>query len=158
MPSLTGLTADQVRDWTARRGLIRPDIPARKRGSEAQFSWQTVLLLRLAAVLRSRFCVELQAHRDLLLDVRNLLEGRSFVALWGESLAIYDLERCAFVYSLGELDAGEDAIVLRLDRHLEVLSRGFGLQESVRQLPLFPVSQIGGKETNEGKEILAKEM
>ena len=146
---LTGLTVDQVRDWTVRRALIQPDIPAQKRGSEAQFSWQTALLLRLAVVLRSRFHVELQAHRDLLLDVRGLLEGVSFIALWGGMLAIYDLRRCAVVFSLGDLDPHEDVILLRLDRHLEVLSTGFGFRDTRRQLPLFPVTHVGGTEASE---------
>jgi hypothetical protein len=42
------MTADQLREWTVRRGLIQPDEPAPKRGSEAKFSWQTLLVLRLA--------------------------------------------------------------------------------------------------------------
>src|ERR1700731_232831 len=60
--ALTGLSADQLREWTVRRALVQSDVPARKRGSEAKFSWQTVLLLRLVVVLRTRFHVELQAH------------------------------------------------------------------------------------------------
>ncbi len=38
VPAMTGLTADQLREWTVRRDLVRPDIPAQKRGSQAQFS------------------------------------------------------------------------------------------------------------------------
>lgn len=156
VPALTGLTVDQIRDWTVRRGLIRPDIPARKRGSEAQFSWQTVLVLRLAVVLRNRFHVELQAHRDLLLEVRAFLEGRSFIALWGERLAICGLRRAELVSSISDLDEHEDVIVLTLDRHLEVLSREFGFQDTFRQLPLFSVTEVGGKEANEDRDGLAK--
>lgn len=39
-------------------------------------------------------------------------------------------------------------ILLRLNRHLEVLSQGFGLPEPISQLPLFPV--VGLKGTAEG--------
>jgi hypothetical protein len=40
---LTGLSADQLREWTVRRGLIHADIPASRQGQQAQFGWQTVL-------------------------------------------------------------------------------------------------------------------
>src|ERR1700692_2746606 len=88
---LTGLTAGQVREWTVRRALIQPDVPAQKRGSEAKFLWQTVLLLRLTVVLRTRFHVELQAHRALLASAREVADGASFPALWDSTLAIYDM-------------------------------------------------------------------
>jgi len=138
VPALTGLTADQVREWTVRRALIQPDQPAQKRGSEARFSWQTLLLLRLAVVLRTRFHVELQAHRGLLASARQLLEGASFPGLWGGTLAIYGLTRCELLSARTPLPSEEDAILLRLNRHLEALSQGFGLPEPVSQLSLFP--------------------
>lgn len=139
VPALTGLSADQLREWTVRRGLVQPDEPAQKRGSEAKFSWQTVLVLRLAVVLRTRFHVELQAHRELLAAARKLLDGASFPGLWGGALAIYGMSRCELLSARSPLpSADEDAILLRLNRHLEALSRGFGLSEPVSQLPLFP--------------------
>jgi len=136
---LTGLTADQLREWTVRRSLIRPDFPAQKRGSEAKFSWQTVLLLRLAVVLKSQFHLELQAHRELLAAARELLEGKSFPALWGLTLAVYDFQRCELLGPRMTVALDEDVILLRLDRHLYALSEGFGLMDPVTQLPLFPV-------------------
>ena len=149
VPALTGLTADQLREWTVRRGLIQPDEPAQKRGSEAKFSWQTVLVLRLAVVLRTRFHVELQAHRDLLASARKLLEGASFPALWGGTLAIYGLTHCELLGARVSLPSpDEDAILLRLNRHLEALSQGFGLPEPVSQLPLFPA--VGLRVSAEG--------
>ncbi len=142
--TLTGLSADQLREWTVRRALIQPDVPAQKRGSEAKFSWQTVLLLRLAVVLRTRFHVELQAHRDLLVTARELIGGTSFPALWGATLAMYDLRRCELLTGRSVLASEEDVILLRLDRHLEVLSQSFGLPDPVSQLPLFPAVPIKG--------------
>lgn len=145
VPALTGLTADQLREWTVRRGLVQPDEPAQKRGSEARFSWQTLLVLRLAVVLRTRFQVELQAHRELLGSARKLLEGASFPGLWGGTLAIYGLTRCELLGARAPLpSAEEDAILLRLNRHLEALSQGFGLPEPVSQLPLFPAVGLRG--------------
>jgi hypothetical protein len=145
VPALTGLTADQLREWTVRRGLVQPDEPAQKRGSEAKFCWQTLLVLRLAVVLRTRFHVELQAHRELLASARKLLEGASFPGLWGGTLAIYGLTRCEVLSGRMPLpSAEEDVILLRLNRHLEVLSQGFGLSEPISQLPLFPAVGLKG--------------
>lgn len=146
---LTGLTADQLREWTVRRGLVQPDEPAQKRGSEAKFSWQTLLVLRLAVVLRTRFHVELQAHRELLAAARKLLDGASFHGLWGGTLAIDGMSHCELLSARATLlSAEEDAILLRLNRHLEALSQGFGLSDPVAQLPLFPA--VGLKAANEG--------
>ena len=145
VPALTGLTADQLREWTVRRGLVQPDEPAQKRGSEAKFSWQTLLVLRLAVVLRTRFHVELQAHRELLASARKLLEGASFPGLWGGTLAIYGLARCELLTARAPPpSAEEDAILLHLNRHLEALSQGFGLPEPISQLPLFPAVGLRG--------------
>ncbi len=154
--ALTGLSADQLREWTVRRALIQPDIPAKKRGSEAKFSWQTVLLLRLAVVLRTRFHVELQVHRELLFVARELLNGASFPGLWGATLAIFDLRRCSLLFSKDVLEAYEDVILLRLNSHLEVLSRGFGPTEPMPQLPLFPVRAIQDADGIGGSPRLAK--
>ena len=135
---LTGLTADQLREWTVRRGLIHPDVPASRQGQQAQFGWQTVLLLRLAVVMRSRFHVELQVHRYLLLRARALLNGRSFPSLWGHRLAIFGLERCALLGAGDPVPTDADVILLGLNAHLETLSQGFGVSEPIAQLPLFP--------------------
>lgn len=135
---LTGLTGNQLREWTVRRGLIHPDVPALRQGQQAQFGWQTVLLLRLAVVMRSRFHVELQVHRYLLLRARELLNGRSFPSLWGHRLAIFELERCALFGAGDPVPADEDVILLGLNTHLETLSQRFGVSEPIAQLPLFP--------------------
>jgi hypothetical protein len=138
-----------LREWTVRRGLIQPDEPAQKRGSEAKFSWQTVLVLRLAVVLRTRFHVELEAHRDLLASARRLLDGVSFIGLWGGTLAIYGLTRCELLSTKGGgPTVDDDAILLRLNRHLEALSQDFGLPEPVSQLSLFPA--VGLRASSDG--------
>ncbi len=144
VPALTGLTNDQLREWTVRRGLIQPDEPAQKRGSEAKFSWQTLLVLRLAVVLRTRFRVELQAHRELLYSARRLLDNAAFSGLWGGTIAIYSLTRCELVSARVSLPSmEEDVILIRLNRHLEVLSQGCEIPGPVSQLPPFPA--IGRK-------------
>lgn len=129
-----------------RRSLIAPDVPSAKRGSEAKFSWQTVLLLRLAVVLRKRFQVELQAHREVFLSARELLQRVPFPALWGKTLAIYDLQRCELLSARDAAPAEEDAVLLRLNEHLNALSSGLGISEPVAQLPLFAAVPIESAE------------
>jgi hypothetical protein len=154
--ALTGLSADQLREWTVRRSLIQPDVPAQKRGSDAKFSWQTVLLLRLAVVLRNRFHVELQAHRELLVSARGLLDGASFLGLWGTTLVIYDLKRCELMPARAALAPDTDAILLRLNHHLDVLSQGFGLADPVSQLQLFPALGVPARGQLESSARVAK--
>ena len=153
---LTGLTADQLREWTVRRALIPPDVPAQKRGSEAKFSWQTVLLLRLAVVLRTRFHVELQAHRELFVSARDLLNGVSFPALWGTALAIYSLQRCELLQPRASFAGEEDAIILRMNGHLDVLSQGFGLPDPMLQLPLFAAVPLRVRDSSEEAALMKK--
>ena len=145
---LTGLSADQLREWTVRRDLIHPDVPASRRGQQAQFGWQTVLLLRLAVVMRNRFHVELQVHRSLLLYARELLNGRSFPGLWNHRIAIFGLDSCALLDGNEPLPHDQDVILLRLNAHLEALSKGFGVSEPITQLPLFPAVGLRGRESS----------
>jgi hypothetical protein len=143
---LTGLSTDQLREWTNRRALIPADVRPKGHGSPAQYTWQTILMLRLAAVLHEHFHVELQAHRKLFTKLRQGLHGMSFPGLWGKSLALYGGEQWALLDDQSESEeAAKDAIVLRLDPHLEVLSAGFALPNaspSAGQLELFPVRVV----------------
>jgi len=141
---LTDLTADQLRDWTHRRALIEPDVKPAGPGTRALYSWQTVLILRLAVVLRDRFHIELQAHRELFGALRRLLTGTSFPALEGCFLVLYDMQRCEIVptSSAGWSRVSEDVVLLRLDPHLDVLSAHFDTQEPSLQLPLFRAVQV----------------
>lgn len=136
---LTGLSYDRVREWAGRRGLVRPDVPARGKGSQARYSWQTVLTLRLAAVLKDQFKVELQAHRELLGNMQSELAGRSFPALRGCVMALYGgaaVELLVPAEHTKDLHAA--VLLLPLEPHLEVLSNGFGVPDTMQQRPLFP--------------------
>lgn len=135
---LTGLSTDQLREWTVRRSLIRPDIIPNGSGTRAKFTWQTVLLLRLAIVLRETFHVELQAHRGLLWALGARLSKASFPALRGAVLLIRPQGDFELV-TAGETAAlTGDRLMLELDSHLDVLSVGFGMAKPLQQLPLFP--------------------
>lgn len=145
---LTGLSSAKLREWTSRRALIPADLPSKKQGSSAQYTWQTILLLRLAVILRDRFCVELQAHRALFTCLRGSLQGKSFIALWDKALALQGREEWILLDEKDGNPLGRDAIVLRLNPHLEVLSEGFALplpSTSTGQLDLFPARAVSSK-------------
>lgn len=140
---LTGLSADQLREWTTRRGLIEPDAKPSGPGSRARYAWQTVLLLRLAVVLKESFHIELHAHRALFSGLAERLAKVSFPALRGSAL-IVGREGAFSISPIEEiLSPGTDLLILRLDPHLDVLSTEFGLIEPIRQLPLFPARVVG---------------
>ncbi|WP_336953181.1 MULTISPECIES: MerR family transcriptional regulator [Sphingomonadaceae] len=140
--ALTGLTANQLREWSHRRSLIPPDIEARGPGRPALYGWQTVLLLRLAVVLRERFHIELQAHKNLLHALRDLFSGVPFPALRGCVLALRAMERGELLpetlLSLGEADS----LILRLDPHLDIIEARFAPQDQGGQLPLFRAVRV----------------
>lgn len=141
--ALTGLSADQLREWTYRRGLLRPDRPARGKGTQARFSWQTVLALRVACVLKTAFHLELQAHRQTLADLQERLQGVPFHGLWGSGLAIRPGAQLSLVTGPMGSETGEVPLLwLPLAPHLQVLADSFGLAEPVRQLTLFPVTAL----------------
>ncbi len=85
---LTGLSTEKLREWTNRRALIPADVRPRQKGSPAKFSWQTILVLRVAVRLRSHFSIELEAHKAFFAEFRASLRKASFIALWGKYLAL----------------------------------------------------------------------
>lgn len=149
---LTGLSTEQLREWTSRRALILPDVKPRGHGSPARYSWQTILLLRLAVVLRDRFKLELHAHRDLFIELGAGLAGTSFLSLWGKSLALYGGARWGVIDPRDESSPIDDSIILRLDPHLQLLSENFSLPKPLApsQLQLFHAIGVtaGASENN----------
>ena len=146
---LTGLSTATLREWTSRRELIPADVRPRKKGSPAQYSWQTVLILRIAVALRTQFHVELQAHKSVFDGLRAALRQRSFISLWGKRLAVAGNGDWSFTEGTIEDVAIDDAMFIHLDPHLEVISAGFALphpQSTLGQLDLFPV-QIAAQST-----------
>jgi hypothetical protein len=138
---LTGLSTHQLREWTSRRALIPADIKPSGHGSPAKYFWQTILLLRIAVILRERFRVELQANRNLFGSLRTKFRRSSFFELWDKSLIIYGGDRWRLADSFAADTLGEDAITVRLRPHLEVLAVGFALGRpptASGQLELFP--------------------
>lgn len=150
---LTGLSVEMLREWTIRRALIPADIRPRRKGSPAKYTWQTILVLRLAVTLRSRFHLELQAHKALFDSLRRELRGKSFIALWDYSLVMHGGKHWSFLDNGYDRFVDGDAILIRLDPHLRALSAGFALPEPAStpgQLDLFPVQAVtsGSKENS----------
>jgi hypothetical protein len=137
---LTGLSTDQLREWTSRRALIPPDVKPKGHGSPARYSWQTILLLRLAVVLRDRFKLELQAHRELFTQLGGGLAHISFPSLWGKTLVLHGGAQWSLIDPRDERAFIDDCILLQLNPHLQHLSDSFSLPKLVPtgQLQLFP--------------------
>jgi hypothetical protein len=142
---LTGLSTAKLREWTSRRALIPSDVPPKSQGSPAKYSWQTILLLRVAAALRNRFHLELQAHQTLFLSLRVALRGKSFIALWDKRLVLYGTADWSVTDEADISLLRDDALVIRLNPHLAVLAEGFALPNpvgAVGQLDFFPATAV----------------
>lgn len=143
---LTGLSSAKLREWTSRRALIPADLPPKTQGSAAQYTWQTILLLRLAVTLRDRFHLELQAHAPLFENLRSGLRGISFIALWDKSIVLKGQHRWALIDDTKSEPVRGDAIIINLAPHLIVISAGFSLPYPTAasgQLDLFPAIAVG---------------
>lgn len=141
---LTGLSTAKLREWTSRRALVPADVRPRQKGSPAQFSWQTILVLRLALLLRDRFGVELQFHKENFAKLRKELHSASFIALWGRRLILTSQGELSLLDEHAQQPAG-DAILLHLDPHLAVVRDGFAMPDAaaaVGQLDLFSLSSV----------------
>jgi hypothetical protein len=148
--ALTGLSIDKLREWTSRRALVPADVRPKKQGSPAQFSWQTILVLRIAATLRDKFHLELEAHKPFLSGFRRQLRKTSFIALWGQKLALVSNGSWKLVNDTDDV-AGEDAVLIRLDPHLANISLGFALPNPFNgqgQLDLFSLPAVLGPQRN----------
>ncbi|MAN73845.1 MAG: hypothetical protein CME84_07135 [Henriciella sp.] len=140
---LTGLSTDKLREWTSRRALIPADVRPQKKGSPAKFTWQTILVLRIAVLLRERFHLELQAHRTSFINLRSDLRKRSFITLWGHRVAVTP-DQWMIVDEEAPI-AQDDALLIRLDPHLRVLRTGFALPDVTAgrgQLDLFSLPNL----------------
>lgn len=156
--SLTGLSTTQLREWTNRRALVPADVPPAGKGSSAKFTWQTVLIIFVAMTLKSRFHLELQAHRGLFSELGHALRQASFVALWNKKLMVAAHGRWALVDASDTIDEENDALYIQLNPHLEKLATGFALPalaSTPGQLDLFPARAVEGTSQVGGRSISA---
>src|SRR5947209_5324964 len=125
---LTGLSTDKLREWTSRRALVPADIRPKRKGSPAKFSWQTILILKVAALLHDGFALELQAHKAAFAELRKTLKSKSFMALWGRRLALGHDRTWSFV-DAGAPAPEADVLLVKLDPHLAIIRDGFALPD-----------------------------
>ncbi len=143
---LTGLSTDKLREWTSRRALIPADQRPKSKGSPAKYSWQTILVIRVAVLLRDQFKIELQANKKAFADLRKQLRAQSFIALWGKRLALGSSGTWSFIDDGAPL-SGAGALLIALDPHLVVLREGFALPgvSDEGQLDLFSLPSVHGR-------------
>lgn len=158
--SLTGLSTTQLREWTNRRALVPADVPPAGKGSQAKFTWQTVLIIFIAMTLKSRFHLELHAHRVLFSELSRALRQASFVALWNKKLMVAAQGRWALVDASDTVDDENDALYIQLNPHLEKLANGFALPaltSTPGQFDLFPARAVESKSRVSGQSMSAAE-
>jgi len=126
---LTGLSTDKLREWTSRRALVSADVRPKRKGSPAKFSWQTILVLRIAVLLRDQFSMELQTHKASFATLREELRNRSFISLWGQRLGLGSDGSWTFVEA-NEKVLSTDVLLMALNPHLAVLRDGFALPDA----------------------------
>lgn len=125
---LTGLSTEKLREWTSRRALIPADVRPKQKGSPAKFTWQTILVLRLAVLLREQFAIELQAHKTAFAKLRKDLRSASFIGLWGKRVALASHGKW-FLLDEDTAASEVDALIIQLDPHLAVIRDGFALPD-----------------------------
>ncbi len=143
---LTGLSTEKLREWTSRRALVPADVRPKSKGSPAKFGWQTVLILRIAVLLRDGFSLELQAHKGSFADLRKELRARSFIALWGRRLAFSPIGGWILVEESDQTPPG-DFLLIELDPHLRILRDRFAFPDAAvvaGQLDLFSLPNVQG--------------
>ncbi|MBN9362846.1 MULTISPECIES: hypothetical protein [unclassified Devosia] len=144
---LTGLSTEKLREWTSRRALVPADVRPKQKGSPAKFTWQTILVLRLAVLLRDQFAVELQAYTRTFATLRKDLRATSFIGLWGRRLALAP-QGVWFFLDEDAPPLETDALVIHLDDHLAVIRDGFALPDAAAaagQFDLFSLPALHGK-------------
>ncbi|WP_084658467.1 hypothetical protein [Pseudooceanicola batsensis] len=141
---LTGLSTEKLREWTSRRALVSVDVRPRCKGAPAKFGWQTILVLRIAVLLREQFSMELQTHKASFALLREELRNRSFISLWGQRLGLASDGNWTFLES-NETVCGADVLLMELDRHLAILRDGFALPDANHaQMDLFSLPATRG--------------
>ena len=141
---LTGLSAVVLREWTRRRALIPADIPAAGKGKAAKYSWETVLVIRIANQLKEEFHVQLQAHAVQFTALREIFSKRSFLALYGAAV-ICNPGKPWRIVRADETRTNGACLTLPLQHHLDAICGAFGQESSQARAPqfdLFPATEI----------------
>ena len=122
---VTGLTRSQLREWTGRRELILPDVSPDGPGRHALYAWQTLLVLRLLLVLHNEFAAEVRAWVPAAKNLREKLDGTSFLSLWRLSVFFPNCHTALLVDDVSKV--GNTGLILPLESHLTVLASKLSL-------------------------------
>jgi|SRR5271165_5043000 len=118
---IAGLTEHQLKEWCMRRGLIRPDVLPRGRGNNALFGWQTLLALRLLALVHNKFGVSVAHCGPIMASLRTSLKETSFPGLYGQN-AVYDGQRILISRALSPY-LSQATLIIPLNEHLSAISQ-----------------------------------
>lgn len=134
---VTGLTRNQLREWTGRgrRELISPDVDPNGPGRHALYAWQTLLVLRLLLVLHNDFATEVGAWAPAAKNLRMKLNRVSFPSLWHFSVFFPNRQTALLVGDVAEISGA--GVILPLEPHLTALATKLSLPRP-DQLSLFP--------------------
>jgi hypothetical protein len=151
---LTGLSIHKLREWTSRRALIPADVPPKSKGSPARFTWQTILILRLAVTLRDRFHLELQAHKTLFDSLKSSLRHTSLSGLSDKTLALYGEDRWSLIEDTQHGHLADEIVLIRLNPHLKVLASSSAFPNTFTtpsQIELFPFQAVIADRADHGR-------
>lgn len=134
---VTGLTRNQLREWTSRgrREILTADVEPEGPGRHALFSWQTLLVLRVLLVLHNDFACEIGAWGASARNLRRELEKVSFASLWRSGIHFSDCRTVAVIDNGRTLD--RPGIFVPLEPHLQLLADKLSLPRP-DQLSLLP--------------------
>jgi hypothetical protein len=121
---LAGLSVDRLRDWQ-RRALVVPQIPPPRQGCHPKYSWKSILLLRMAVILRDRFKLELGALGYQFFELFSILSDTEFASLWGKYLVLDSGEHWILADPRENIVPAAEGLLIRLDPHLQILSEAF---------------------------------
>lgn len=139
--NLTGLSIQNLREWTSRRALIPADVRPKAKGSPARYTWQTILVLRLAVTLRDHFHLELQAHAALFESIKIALRHTPLSGLWDKTLAVHGTQHWSLIDATQPQQLADEIILVRLNPHLNALAASAVFPTAFTvplQIELFP--------------------
>lgn len=137
---LTGLSANQLREWCGRREILEPDVAPGGPGRHALYGWQTLLVLRVLLVLQEEFGAEVIAWAKAARGFRKLVDKRSFPSLTSGWVFFADCNQAALFESVkrgSPIDAG---LLLPLKPHMDVLAMAFAAQGDGQMQLLRPMA------------------
>lgn len=136
MVELTGLTKSQLREWCIVRQLMLPDVAPQGPGTQAMFTWQTAISLRVLKSIHDDWAGTVSAWAPIVRDFRSEIRGTSFLTLFGK-IVVFDSINSMTIQQESVLTTESGGLAVPLNPHLEVLASKLAIPLS-NQLPFFP--------------------